>query len=226
VDKGTLTVFNRIPTTNGEYVIEEIRVSCGEAGRETAVYQYETEIKPGEEENFEVPEAGYYVRARIRNAAGTVSKWSVAALVGTVDGGGVLTNISAEPGEIRVSAALAGIAVFNQAVLLGDGSVNTPLEEVINLQVVQGEERLTLKWTDPEDADVDHIEVSYISTSTPTGTAPQTQTVKKNKETAEISGLEKRKAYAITVRTVAAGGNNKSAGVQMVVVMGTDTPST
>jgi hypothetical protein len=214
VEKGGLTVFNLIPADKGVYVIEDIRVSRGEAGRETAVYQYEAEITQGESHDFEVPAASYYVRARIRNPAGTVSKWSVPALVGQADGG-----VSAEPGEITVTIDTAGIAVFNRAVLLDDGSVNTPLEEVINLQAVQGEGKITLNWIDPEDEDVDHIEISYTGTG---GKVYDPVTVKKNKETAEFTGVEKGESYSIVVKTVGRS-ENKSAGVQMVVKIGADT---
>jgi hypothetical protein len=215
VDKGTLTVWNKIP---GDYVIEEIRISCGEAGRETEVLIYEKEIKAGDTCDFdEVPTAVYYVRARIKNpASGKVSKWSVPALAGQADG-----SIPAGSGEeITVTKDTTGVAVFDANVLLDDGSgVNAPLEEVSNLTVTQGEEKFTLEWKDPADDDVYQIEISCTDTEGKT----VSQTVLKNREMAVITGLKDGESYSIWVKTMDAGGN-KSAGVEKVVVMGSDTP--
>jgi hypothetical protein len=214
-EKGTLTVSNRIPATNGEYVIKELRISSGEAGQETEVYLYETEIKPAQKYDFKVPAAAYWVRARIQNSAGTLSKWSVPALV---EQGGIL---STAPGEVTVSADLAGVAVFNDAVLLENGSVNTPLGEVSNLQVAQGSVvgKITLTWVDPDDEDVTKI---AISCTDPVG-GVTSKTVLKNVQTADITGLVDGQAYVIQVQTVDKSGN-KSAGAFMPVVIGNNTP--
>jgi hypothetical protein len=219
VEKGTLTVYNNIPRTNGDYIIAEIRVSYGEAGQETEVFYYEKEINPGESKDFEdVPAARYQVRARIRKTGTeTLSKWSIPALAGLADG-----TVPAEAGEeITVSAALAGVAVFDANVLLDDGSgnVKAPLGEVSNLTVKQGEGKLTLEWKDPDDEDVYQIEISC----TDTVGKSVSQTVLKNKETAVLVGLENGEAYNIWVKTMDKGGN-KSAGVEKLVMMGSDTP--
>jgi hypothetical protein len=181
----------------------------------------ETGIEPGTSHDFvNIPAASYYVRARIKNSSGVLSKWSIPALVGTVNGGGGL-EVSTGPGEITVSSALDGIAVFNANVLLDDGNVDAPLEEVSNLTVKQGEGgKLTLEWKDPDDADVDKIEISCTD---PVDGFPG-QTILKNKEEAVILGLEDGKGYGILVQTVDTRGGKKSAGVYKVVVIGSETP--
>jgi hypothetical protein len=121
--KGKLIVFNRIPPATGKnFTIENIRVSREEDGQETEVYYFyqEGEIAYEESHNFDILPGTYWVRARIRNSAtGKLSKWSIPALEGQAN-----NTVSGAPGEITVSAATAGIAVFNDKVLR-NGEVDT-----------------------------------------------------------------------------------------------------
>jgi predicted phage tail protein len=86
--------------------------------------------------------------------------------------------------------------------------------EVKSLNVASGAGMARLTWTDPEDEDFDHIEITC--TEPPDGFAPQT--VKRNKEMAEVSGLENGVSYGILLQLADADGN-KSVGVHKSVVL-------
>jgi hypothetical protein len=135
--KGKLTVYNLIPATEGEYVIENILVSSTEnvAGQKSInlVFYVENGIHSEEKPVFDVLPGEYWVRAQIKNPkTGKLSKWSIPAHVGSYD----TTNkdqfdISAEPGKISISADRVGIAIFNEKVLDGgqpggDVVIDTP----------------------------------------------------------------------------------------------------
>jgi hypothetical protein len=68
-----------------------------------------------------------------------------------------------------------------------------------------------LTWTDPPDADLDHIEVTW----TPGGDTPQT--VPKGTQTAAVSGLTSDLLYTVTLRAVDTEGN-KSGGVTVTLI--------
>jgi hypothetical protein len=68
-----------------------------------------------------------------------------------------------------------------------------------------------LTWTDPPDAGLDHIEVTW----TPGGDTPQT--VPKGTQTAAISGLTSDVSYTFTLRAVDTEGN-KSGGVTVTLI--------
>jgi hypothetical protein len=69
----------------------------------------------------------------------------------------------------------------------------------------------TLTWTDPPDAALDHIEVTW----TPGGDTPQTAA--KGTQTATINGLISDTSYTFTVRAVDTGGN-KSGGITVTLI--------
>jgi hypothetical protein len=119
--KGKLTVYNAIPDTKGEYVIENLRISsAGADERENIVFYFYTAngIHNGEKPDFDVLPGDYWVRAQIRKPDGKLSKWSIPAHVGnysTTDKDQF--EVSAEPKKVTVSADRGGIAVFNEMVL-------------------------------------------------------------------------------------------------------------
>jgi hypothetical protein len=82
-----------------------------------------------------------------------------------------------------------------------------PPAEVTNLTGVAGNGELTLNWTDPADADFDHIEITWI------GGAGGSVEVVKAAQRETITGLVNNTAYTFTVKTVDDSGNkNKSPG--------------
>jgi hypothetical protein len=122
--KGKLTVFNRIPpkAADKEYVIEDLRVSLQEGDLESETYYFylSEAIAYGKSYDVNLLPGTYWVRARIRNpTTGKLSKWSIPACVGQPD-----NSVSAEPGGIEISASKAGVAVFNEKVLLTSGEVD------------------------------------------------------------------------------------------------------
>jgi hypothetical protein len=86
-----------------------------------------------------------------------------------------------------------------------DGTVPA---DVTDLDGTPGDAELTLTWTDPPDADFDHIEISFSPT-----VAGITQPISVNKGalTTTITGLANKTAYTFTVKAVDEAGN-KSAG--------------
>jgi hypothetical protein len=132
--KGKLTVYNSIPATEGDYVIEDLRVSSTEGtdGQESIVFYFHIEqgIHNGGKPDFDVLPGDYWVRAQIREPkTGKLSKWSIPAHVGSYNAKNKdQFDVSAEPGKITVSADRGGIAVFNEKVLKGGqagGEVDT-----------------------------------------------------------------------------------------------------
>jgi hypothetical protein len=130
--KGKLTIYNSIPDTKGEYVIENLRISStGADERENIVFYFYTKngIRSGEKPDFDVLPGDYWVRAQIRRPDGKLSKWSIPAHVGsysTTDKDQF--DVSAAPSKVTVSAGRGGIAVFNEMVLKDGrpgGDVNT-----------------------------------------------------------------------------------------------------
>jgi chitodextrinase len=77
---------------------------------------------------------------------------------------------------------------------------------VSGLTGTPGNGQVSLSWTDPADADLDHIEITY----TPGGPA-QPITVAKGTGTRIVTGLTNGTPYTFTVKAVDAAGN-QSAG--------------
>jgi hypothetical protein len=132
--KGKLTVYNLIPVTEGEYVIENLLVSSAESAdnRESVSFHFHIEngIHSNAKPDFDVLPGEYWVRARIRNPkTGKLSKWSIPAHAGNYNAANKdQFDISPEPGKIKVSAERGGIAVFNEKALQGGkpgGEVDT-----------------------------------------------------------------------------------------------------
>ena len=81
----------------------------------------------------------------------------------------------------------------------------TPPEQVSNLEVVAGDGEVTLTWTEPDDNDLENIEISYTPGTNPTLT--QTAGI----ESMTVSGLTNGTAYAFAVKTVDEEGNKSEA---------------
>ncbi|MDR0720806.1 MAG: hypothetical protein LBF78_14310, partial [Treponema sp.] len=136
--KGKLTVYNLISATEGEYIIESLRVSAveNEANREKVTFYFYTPngIRNGEKPDFDILPGDYWVRAQIRNPkTGKLSKWSIPAHAGNYS----TTekdqfDISTAPSKVTVSASRGGIAIFDERVLKGGqagGEVDTGYDE-------------------------------------------------------------------------------------------------
>jgi len=88
----------------------------------------------------------------------------------------------------------------------GGGDDTTPPGDVSSLSCTAGDAEFSLTWTDPSDADLDHIEITW----SPDGSSPQTVDV--GTETLTATGLTNGTEYTFTVCAVDAAGN-KSGGV-------------
>jgi hypothetical protein len=86
---------------------------------------------------------------------------------------------------------------------------NTPPINVSGLSGSSGDGEVTLTWTDPEDADLDNIEISFTPA---VGGITQPISVAKGTQTKTITGLTNGTTYTFTVKAVDAAGN-KSGGV-------------
>jgi hypothetical protein len=124
--RGKLTVFNLIPATAGDYIIENLRVSSdekiGNKIQENVVFYFYTNgMNPGTSQDFDVLPGDYWVRAQIRHPNGKLSKWSIPAHVGNYTSAeqNATTIPKNEPGKVTVSADRVGIAIFNEGVLVG-----------------------------------------------------------------------------------------------------------
>jgi hypothetical protein len=184
--KGKLTVYNLIPTTEGEYVIENLRVSAVEnaTNRENVTFYFYTPngIRNGEKPDFDILPGDYWVRAQIRNPkTGKLSKWSIPAHVGNYS----TTekdqfDISTAPSKVTVSASRGGIAIFDERVLKGgqaggevdtgydqdknpDGNTNFPSIPDNNLLNENGEETSNVDGkVDPDSKPVKAIKVEKL----------------------------------------------------------------
>jgi hypothetical protein len=72
---------------------------------------------------------------------------------------------------------------------------------VSGLSGTPGNGQVTLTWTDPADADLDHVEITF----TPGGTSPVS--VLKGTQTKTITGLTNGTSYTFTVKAVDTAGN-------------------
>jgi predicted phage tail protein len=85
-----------------------------------------------------------------------------------------------------------------------------PPADVRDPAATPGDGGVTLNWTDPPDADLDHIEISRD------GGSPET--VAKWTRTYTVTGLSNGTTYTFTIRAVDATGN-KSAGVSVTATL-------
>jgi hypothetical protein len=97
--------------------------------------------------------------------------------------------------------AIAGTGKEGQAAVPGD---TTPPGPVLHLAAAPAAGQVTLTWTDPEDADLHHIEIAWSPGGVPVTVAPGTQTK-------TVTGLANGTLYTFTVRA-ADGAGNRSAG--------------
>jgi hypothetical protein len=128
---------------------------------------------------------------------------------GALTGGGTIWTLAltvATTGNITVSIAKDGIEIGQkQVTVYKEGS--QPLSEVTGLTAAAGIGAVTLTWTDPEDADLDHIEITWTG-----GNATAEKSAANNRaNTKTITGLISGTPYTFTVKTVDASGN-KSQG--------------
>jgi hypothetical protein len=112
---------------------------------------------------------------------------------------------------VAVKAGLTNSAVLEAAYTVAAESLpdtpdTTPPAEVTGLSGIPGDETVSLSWTDPADADLDFLEITW----TPGGTVPQK--VAKGAGTYAASGLTNGTSYTFTVNAVDTAGN-RSAGV-------------
>jgi hypothetical protein len=109
---------------------------------------------------------------------------------------------------IAVKSGLTDSAVLEAAYTIVESPPAdiTPPAEVTGLSGIPGDGAVSLSWTDPADADLASLEITW----SPDGTAPQT--VAKGAGTYAASGLTNGTAYTFTVKAVDATGNS-SAGV-------------
>jgi predicted phage tail protein len=86
----------------------------------------------------------------------------------------------------------------------------TPPAVVTSLSAAPGNKQVTLSWTDPADADLDRIEITWTGGSGGTATAEKS-TAENQANSTIITGLTNGTEYTFTVKAVDATGN-KSAG--------------
>ncbi len=95
-----------------------------------------------------------------------------------------------------------------EAVWTGSESTDSPAFTADMVQVSADDHSLTLSWTDPEDVDFDHIEVTGTVTEYD-GTTSRTvsETVASGVQTLTLSKLAASKAYSLTITAYDAFGN-------------------
>jgi hypothetical protein len=93
----------------------------------------------------------------------------------------------------------------------------TPPGNVTSLAAAAGNGQVTLTWTDPTDADLKEIEITW----TPNGTTPQT--VAKGTQTKTITGLTNGTPYTFTVKAKD-NAENLSAGETTTATPGSSPP--
>jgi chitodextrinase len=81
-----------------------------------------------------------------------------------------------------------------------------PPANVSGLTGTAGDAQVTLRWTDPDDSDLDHIEISFSPAATG---VTQPISVAKGTQARVITGLANGTAYTFTVKTVDASGNTR-----------------
>jgi|GEM_PF-2652530 len=144
------------------------------------------------------------VTAAAADAAGAAIK-----VDGTEQPGGSVRSIplAGDTTVIRVDVtAENGTSTRTYTVTVHRLPDQSPPAEVADLRTVSGHKQLTLNWTDPSDADLAGVEIVRE------GAAPVF--IAKGVQTAVFDGLDNKRTYAFTVRTVDSAGN-KSAGLQV-----------
>jgi chitodextrinase len=122
------------------------------------------------------------------------------------------TKNNVAPGSAALRTALAfftAILLFAACEDATKPSDLTPPAEVGNLNAAPGNRLAVLTWTDPADADFDHVEIAFIPEA---AGVDQPITVAKGTQSRSITGLVNETEYTFTVKTVDAT-ENKSAGV-------------
>jgi hypothetical protein len=114
------------------------------------------------------------------------------------------------PERYRYQHSLLTTLLFAFLLVLGSCSDDdiedtTPPDQVSNLEVVAGDGEVTLSWTEPDDADLENIEISYTPGTNPT----LTQTA--GLESMTVSGLTNDTEYTFAVKTVDEEGNKSEA---------------
>ena len=83
--------------------------------------------------------------------------------------------------------------------------------EVTSLSATPGKEQIILGWSDPEDANFDHVEISWMTNG---GTSSEPVSVLAGDETFTVTNLEGDVLYIFTIVTSDSEGNT-SAGVRI-----------
>jgi hypothetical protein len=116
------------------------------------------------------------------------------------------TAVTAEAGPKLIAVTYQEKAAsFTVTVNAADTADTTAPGKVTGLTGTAGDGQVKLDWTDPADADLSAVEITW----TPNGTTPVT--VAKGAGTKDITGLNNGTAYTFTVVAVDSSGN-KSAG--------------
>ncbi len=121
--------------------------------------------------------------------------------IATVTAGGLVTAIA--PGTASITAITEdGLYTDSCVITVNDATIPA---EVSSLTASTGDGQIALDWTDPTDADFDHIEITWA----PGGTS--TVAVPKGNQTYTVLGLSNGTEYTFTVVSVDLYGN-KSTG--------------
>ena len=94
--------------------------------------------------------------------------------------------------------------------------------EVTSLSATPGKEQIILGWSDPEDANFDHVEISWMANG---GTSSEPVSVPMGKETFTVTNLDGDVLYIFTIVTSDSEGNT-SAGVRISETPSPDMPPT
>ena len=94
--------------------------------------------------------------------------------------------------------------------------------EVTRLSATPGKEQIILGWSDPEDANFDHVEISWMVDG---GTSSEPVSVLAGEETFTVTNLEGDVLYIFTIVTSDSEGNT-SAGVRISETPSPDMPPT
>jgi hypothetical protein len=120
------------------------------------------------------------------------------------------SQYATEGSVFTVEGTVSGTAVKATAnvTVTAPSSDTTAPAEVTDIRVTAGDGQLTITWTDPADADFDHVLIT-------TGSGIELATVGKGIRTVTITGLENDVEYSFTIATVDTTGNT-STGVTAV----------
>ncbi|MDR2444614.1 MAG: fibronectin type III domain-containing protein [Spirochaetaceae bacterium] len=112
-----------------------------------------------------------------------------------------------------ITAGSVQVSINDEAIEIGYKSVtvykdSTAPAVVTGLTAAIGSEKVTLAWTDPKDADFDHVEISWTPAS---GT--ESIRVEKDVQTATVEGLNNTTLYTFSVKAVDKAGNQNATTV-------------